>query len=135
MQQLRQHAEAKNISIADVVLANEIAVSGKSEDQINAFLDKIAAAMLATVKSGLSAKDDVLPGPIKLHSKAATVWARAMDESMRATGPSDRRSLRTGGVRGKRQGPSGDNGSHWRICGRDAGHCLRPGGRQAEGLR
>ena len=80
MRQLRQHAEANNISIADVILANEIAVSGKNEGQINAFLDKITGAMLATVKAGLSAKDDVLPGPIKLHSKAATVWARAMDE-------------------------------------------------------
>jgi L-serine dehydratase len=80
MEQLRQHAETNNVSIADVVLANEIAVSGKSEEQINAFLEKIAGAMIATVKSGLSAKDDVLPGPIKLHSKAATVWARAMDE-------------------------------------------------------
>ena len=80
MEQLRQHAETNNISIADVIIANEIAIGGKTEDQINAFLDKIAGAMLATVKSGLSMKDDVLPGPIKLHSKAATVWARAMDE-------------------------------------------------------
>ena len=55
-------------------------MSGKTEDQVNAFLDKIAGAMLATVKSGLSVKDDVLPGPIKLHSKAATVWERAHDE-------------------------------------------------------
>ena len=80
MEQLRQHAEANNISIADVIIANEITVGGKNKDQINAFLDKIAGAMLATVKSGLSVKDDVLPGPIKLHAKAATVWARAMDE-------------------------------------------------------
>jgi L-serine dehydratase len=80
MDQLRQHAETNKISIADVILANEIAVSGKSEDQINAFLDKIAAAMVATVKAGLSANNNVLPGPIKLHPKAATVWARAMDE-------------------------------------------------------
>lgn len=80
MKELRQHAENNNLSIADVVMANEVAVSGKSEDQINAFLDKIVAAMLATVKTGLSYKDDVLPGPIKLHSKAATVWERAMDQ-------------------------------------------------------
>ncbi|WP_082145608.1 L-serine ammonia-lyase [Microvirga massiliensis] len=80
MKELRQHAEKNNLSIADVIMANEIAVSGKSEEQINAFLDKIAGAMLATVKSGLSVKDDVLPGPIKLHSKAATVWERAMDD-------------------------------------------------------
>jgi L-serine dehydratase len=80
MKELRQHAEKNNLSIADVVMANEVAVSGRSEQDINAFLDKIAGAMLATVKSGLSVKDDVLPGPIKLHSKAATVWARAMDD-------------------------------------------------------
>src|SRR5215218_5066417 len=80
MKELRQHAERNNLSIADVVMANEVAVSGKSEEQVNAFLDKIAGAMLATVKSGLSVKDDVLPGPIKLHSKAATVWERAMDD-------------------------------------------------------
>ena len=36
--------------------------------------------MLATVRSGLSVKEDVLPGPVKLHSKAATVWERAQDE-------------------------------------------------------
>jgi L-serine dehydratase len=80
MKELRKHAEDNNLSIAQVILANEIAVSGKSEEEINAFLDKIAGAMLATVKSGLSVKEGLLPGPIKLHSKAATVYARAMDD-------------------------------------------------------
>jgi L-serine dehydratase len=80
MKELRQHAEGNNLSVADVVMANEVAVSGKSEEEINAFLDKIAGAMLATVQSGLSVKEGLLPGPIKLHSKAATVWARALDE-------------------------------------------------------
>src|SRR4030095_13621385 len=80
MKELRQHAEKNNLSIAQVIMANEVAVSGKTEEQINAFLDKIAGAMLATVKSGLSVKESVLPGPIKLHSKAATVWARAQDD-------------------------------------------------------
>jgi L-serine dehydratase len=80
MKELRQHAEKNRLSIAQVIMANEIAVSGKTEDKINAFLDKIAAAMLATVKSGLAVKEGVLPGPIKLHSKAATVWARSMDD-------------------------------------------------------
>jgi L-serine dehydratase len=68
MKELRAHAERDNISIADVILANELVVSGKSQAEIDAFLDKIAGAMLATVKSGLSVKDDVLPGPIKLHT-------------------------------------------------------------------
>ncbi len=80
MKELRKHAEDNKLSIAQVVMANEVAVSGKSEDEINAFLDKIAGAMLATVKSGLAIKEGVLPGPIKLHSKAATVWERAMDD-------------------------------------------------------
>jgi L-serine dehydratase len=80
MKELRQHAEKHNLSIAQVMLANEITVSGKTEEQINAFLDKIASAMLATVKAGLAVKEGILPGPIKLHSKAATVWERAQDE-------------------------------------------------------
>lgn len=80
MKELRQHAEKNKLSIAQVIMANELAVSGKTEEQINAFLDKIAAAMLATVKAGLAVKEGVLPGPIKLHSKAATVWQRAQDE-------------------------------------------------------
>ncbi len=80
MKELRKHAEKNKLSIAQVIMANELAVSGKTEEQINAFLDKIAGAMLATVKSGLAVKEGVLPGPIKLHSKAATVWARAQDD-------------------------------------------------------
>jgi L-serine dehydratase len=80
MKELRQHAEKNKLSIAQVVLANELAVSGKSEPEINAFLDKISGAMLATVKAGLAVKEGMLPGPIKLHSKAATVYARAMDD-------------------------------------------------------
>ena len=35
-------------------MANEVAVSGKSEAEINAFLDKISGAMVAIVKSGLA---------------------------------------------------------------------------------
>ena len=84
MKELRQHAEKNNLSIAQVVMANEIAVSGKTEEQINAFLDKIANAMLATVKAGLAVKEGVLPGPIELQSKAATVWQRAQDDKYEA---------------------------------------------------
>jgi L-serine dehydratase len=80
MKELRKHAETNNLSIADVIMANEMAVSGKTEEQINVFLDKISNAMLATVKAGLAVKEGVLPGPIKLHSKAATVYERAQDD-------------------------------------------------------
>ncbi len=80
MKELRAHAEKNNLSIAQVMMANETTVSGKTEEQVNEFLDKIANAMLATVKSGLAVKEGVLPGPIKLESKAATVWERAQDD-------------------------------------------------------
>src|SRR6201982_1409253 len=84
MKELRQHAEKNKLSVAQVIMANEVAVSGKTEEQINAFLDKIAAAMVATVKAGLAVKEGILPGPIKLHSKAAEVWKRAQDDKYEA---------------------------------------------------
>ncbi|HXZ45793.1 MAG TPA: L-serine ammonia-lyase, iron-sulfur-dependent, subunit alpha, partial [Pseudolabrys sp.] len=81
MKELRQHAERNGLTIAQVILANEMAIAGRSEEEVYAFIDKITNAMLAAVKSGLSAPEDsVLPGPIKLHSKAATVFKRAMDD-------------------------------------------------------
>src|SRR5204863_8896415 len=61
MKELRQHAEANKLSISQAIMANELAVSGKTEAQINEFLDKIANAMLATVKAGLAVKEGVLP--------------------------------------------------------------------------
>jgi len=84
MKELRQHAEKNNLSIAQVVLANEMAIMGRSEQEVNAFLDKITGAMVAIVKSGLSAPEGVLPGPIKLQTKAATVFKRAQDEKYQA---------------------------------------------------
>jgi L-serine dehydratase len=81
MKELRQHADQNNLTIAQVILANEMAIPGRSEEEVYAFIDKITNAMIATVKSGLAAPEDsVLPGPIKLHSKAATVYKRSMDD-------------------------------------------------------
>ena len=63
MKELLAHAEANKLSVAQVAMANEVAVSGKSEAEINAFLDKISGAMVAIVKSGLGAPPSTLPGP------------------------------------------------------------------------
>jgi L-serine dehydratase len=84
MKELRQHAEQNNLSIADVVLANEISIPGRTEDEVYAFIDKITSAMIAIVKSGLSAPEGTLPGPIKLQSKAATVYKRAQDDQFQS---------------------------------------------------
>lgn len=80
MAQLQAHATKNKLSIAQVIMANEVAVSGKSEAEINAFVDKITTAMVNIVKAGLNAKPATLPGPIKLKTKAGEVYARAMDD-------------------------------------------------------
>ena len=52
-----------------------------AKDEVYAFIDKITGAMVAIVKSGLDAPEgSLLPGPIKLQSKAATVYKRAQDD-------------------------------------------------------
>ena len=81
MAELQAHANRDKISIAQLVLANEVAVSGKSEAEIYAFVDKIHNAMVNIVKSGLKAPESTLPGPIKLKTKAGDVYKRAMDDT------------------------------------------------------
>jgi L-serine dehydratase len=80
MAELQKHAAANKIGFADVVMANEVAVSGKSEAEVNAYLDKISTAMVNIVKSGLSMPEGTLPGPIKLKTKAGDVYKRALDD-------------------------------------------------------
>src|SRR5205814_8550671 len=59
MKELRQHAEKNNLSIAQVIMAKEVAVSGKTEEQVNEFLDKIGNALLATVEADFAVTDCV----------------------------------------------------------------------------
>ena len=80
MKELQAHADREKLSIAQLAMANEVAVSGKSEAEINAFLDKVSTAMVNIVKSGLAAPTGTLPGPIKLKTKAGEVYKRAMDD-------------------------------------------------------
>jgi L-serine dehydratase len=81
MKELQTHCETNKLSVAQVVLANEVSVSGRSEAEVNAFIDKIALAMVNIVKSGLAAPESTLPGPIKLKTKAGDVLKRAMDDT------------------------------------------------------
>lgn len=81
MAELQAHAEKDKLSVAQVVLANEMAVSGKSEAEILAFVDKIHNAMVNIVKAGLDAPIATLPGPIKLKTKAKDVYTRAMEDT------------------------------------------------------
>jgi len=81
MAEVLGHAKKNNLSIAQVIMANEVAVSGKSEAEITAFVDKIHTAMVNIVKAGLKAPESTLPGPIKLKTKAGDVFKRAMDDT------------------------------------------------------
>jgi L-serine dehydratase len=47
---------------------------------VNAFVEKVMTAMVNIVKSGLKMPPGVLPGPIKLKTKAGEVFKRAMDD-------------------------------------------------------
>jgi L-serine dehydratase len=80
MKELQAHAEKNNLSIAQVIMANEVAVSGKSEAEVAEFVDGIQSTMVNIVKAGLEAPESVLPGPIKLKTKAGEVYRRAMED-------------------------------------------------------
>ena len=95
MKELLAHAEKNKLSVAQVVMANEVAVSGKSEAEINAFIDKITTAMVNIVKAGLNAPPATLPGPIKLKTKAGDVYKRAHGRQVRAAARRRRRRRRT----------------------------------------
>src|SRR3954469_3609280 len=74
MAEVLAHTKRDNISLAQLAMANETAISGRDKAEIDAFLDKILGAMRATVKTGLNAPEGVLPGPIKLKTKAGEVY-------------------------------------------------------------
>jgi L-serine dehydratase len=80
MKELLEHCAANKLTIAQAAMANEMAVSGRSEAEINAYIDKVTTAMVNIVKTGLSMPESVLPGPIKLKTKAGEVYKRAMDD-------------------------------------------------------
>jgi L-serine dehydratase len=61
------------ILLPKLLLENEMAISGKSEKQIWELLDQVAEVMVRGVDTGLKV-ESVLPGPIKLHSKAAAIY-------------------------------------------------------------
>jgi L-serine dehydratase len=68
--ELKKYLIDDKIPLQTILLTNELAITGKSEKDVWEFLDQVQEVMLRGVDTGL-ATDSVLPGPIKLHSKAA----------------------------------------------------------------
>ena len=69
---LKKYLIDDKIPLPKLLLENEMAISGKSEKDIWDFLDQVSEVMVRGVDTGLTV-DSVLPGPIKLHSKAASL--------------------------------------------------------------
>jgi L-serine dehydratase len=80
MKELMRHVADNNIPLYQVMLTNEMAISGKNEKQVWDFIDQVTEVMLGMVETGLKT-EGVLPGPIKLESKAATVFKRAQSST------------------------------------------------------
>jgi L-serine dehydratase len=71
--ELKKYLIDDKIPLAKLLLENEMAISGKTEKQIYEFLDQVAEVMVRGVDTGLTV-ESVLPGPIKLQSKAAAIY-------------------------------------------------------------
>ena len=127
MKELLAHAEKNKLSIAQVVMANEVAVSGKSEAEINAFIDKITTAMVNIVKTGLAAPTAHAARADQAEdARPATVYKRAMDDKYEtAARRRRRRGVRARGLGGERARPSRRHGADRRLGRRDAGARLR----------
>jgi L-serine dehydratase len=76
---LKKYLIDDKIPLPKLLLENEMAISGKSEKDIWEFLDQVSEVMVRGVDTGLTV-ESVLPGPIKLHSKAA-----AMQRNLKTT--------------------------------------------------
>jgi len=67
---LKKYLIDDKIPLPKLLLENELAISGKSEKDIWELLDQVSEVMVRGVDTGLKV-ESILPGPIKLHSKAA----------------------------------------------------------------
>ena len=76
MRDLMRVTAERDLTLAEVLIANEAAVFGASAREIHAGLDRIIDVMDAAVTRGLTV-DGMLPGPIGLSRKAAGLFNRA----------------------------------------------------------
>ena len=136
MKELLAHAEKNKLSVAQVVLANEVAVSGKSEAEVYAFVDKITTAMVNIVKSGLK----MPPGRPARADQAQDEGRRGLQAGHGRQVRARARCRRDFGIRAGRLGrerprPPGGDGADGRLGRRDARVGLSPSERAAGNCR
>jgi len=76
MAELKKILISEHMTLDELMLENEKAVTGKDKTQVFKELDGILCAMEEAVEAGLNT-EGVLPGPIKLSRKAPTLFRKA----------------------------------------------------------
>ncbi|MCF6174150.1 MAG: L-serine ammonia-lyase [Victivallaceae bacterium] len=76
MSELKNIMRENSITLPELMIANEQAISGLSEDEILGKLDRLASAMIDAVNRGINS-EGILPGPIKLSRKAPALYLQA----------------------------------------------------------
>ncbi|WP_064196179.1 MULTISPECIES: L-serine ammonia-lyase [Emticicia] len=76
MKELKEHLAKQKITLTELMIANEMALTGLSKKEIFQKIDDILEAMHKAVKRGLRQKG-LLPGTIKLRRKAPVLYAQA----------------------------------------------------------
>ncbi|KAB7727878.1 L-serine ammonia-lyase [Rudanella paleaurantiibacter] len=76
MKELKAHLKANRITLEQLMLANEKAITGASEKDINRRIDQLLDVMHRAVRRGLRQKG-TLPGNIRLRRKAPMLYAQA----------------------------------------------------------
>ncbi|MEA1916984.1 MAG: L-serine ammonia-lyase [Campylobacterota bacterium] len=75
--ELREIVERKNISLSQIMVENEMAITGLSFEEIKAKLKSLVDVMLKSVKNGLKSKEEFLPGSLMLRRRAKEVYNSA----------------------------------------------------------
>jgi L-serine dehydratase len=78
MAQLKELLSKHNLKLHELMLENEKAVTGKTEEEIYRRLENIVDVMNSNIKSGLNT-EGILPGPIGLHRKAPMLYKHSKE--------------------------------------------------------
>lgn len=76
MTELRAIVKEKGLNIYEIILDNEMAITGASRPAIIHSLNEIIAHMETSVRRGLDT-EGALPGPLKVQRKARMLWQQA----------------------------------------------------------
>jgi L-serine dehydratase len=82
---LKEHLTRNDIRLHELILENEKAITGLTEDEIFSRLDTLIEVMEHAVEKGITTCGK-LPGPIGLHRKAPTMYQHARNDHFQGSG-------------------------------------------------